>query len=152
MACQVDLAALFLRYVSVNLSSGELLVAQQLLNASQVGTPIQEVGREGMSQHVRRHLLVDLQSLRVLPHQGLDAALGETPSLHVQEKGRRGTPPDEARTSFFQVVRHGTGSRGPHQGDSFLGPLPLHSYLSSLLAYVANVQSYQLANPDAGSV
>ena len=48
----VDLAQPFNRNESVNLSSGDRRMAEQLLNNSNVGTIFQQMGGEGMSESV----------------------------------------------------------------------------------------------------
>ena len=41
--------------MGIDLGRGNIGMTQQFLDASQIGTVIQEVGGEGVAQHMRRH-------------------------------------------------------------------------------------------------
>ena len=63
--------------VGVDLGGGHVLVAQKLLDASEVGAAGQKVGGVGVAQGVGRHLLCEPGQARVFRDQELDGARGQ---------------------------------------------------------------------------
>ena len=62
--------------VGVDLGGRHVLVAQKLLDASEVGAARQEVGGVGVAQGVGRHLLCESGPPRIFRDQELDGARG----------------------------------------------------------------------------
>src|SRR6266511_3187268 len=92
MRAEVGLAAAGVRHVRVHLGRGQIRMAEHLLHAPEVGTALQEVGREGMAQEVRVDAL------------GLEACLGREPAEDQEGSGSGQRPSLRVKEELWTVA------------------------------------------------
>src|SRR2546425_8717759 len=71
--------------VRVALRGGETRMAEQLLDGAQIGARAEEMGREGVTERVRRRLGGRAAREHVALHEARHAARGQPPAACVQE-------------------------------------------------------------------
>lgn len=74
----VGIAQAFFGDVGVDLRGGEGCVAEEGLDAAEVGTVVEEVGSEGVTQFVGGDVEGDAGESEVLLQEGVDRSRGET--------------------------------------------------------------------------
>src|SRR6266536_950235 len=96
VTAEIDVAAPPVAHVRVQLSRPQVGVTQHLLDASQVGSALQEMGREGVAQQVGVDTLgLEARSLGQAPQDQEGARSGERAALRVQEQLRSVTAIEE---------------------------------------------------------
>jgi hypothetical protein len=125
--------------VGVDLGRGEVLVAEQLLDHAQVGTAVQEVGRERVAQGVWRHAHGQAGRAEQAIEAVAQTTHPERRPVVVEEDGardrirsvriRRDAGPsepalgDEHRPTIHQVRLQGGCGRRAEQADALLAAL-----------------------------
>lgn len=101
--------------MGVNLSGGDIGVAEHHLDGAQVRTTRQQVGGEGMAQHVRADFSADPGALGCLPDDLPEAVSGHCCSAIGAEQYRAGFTLEQQWPSPVEVVadrRPGNGGKG----------------------------------------
>lgn len=83
------------RQVEIDFRCGYRLVAEHLLDGSQVGSPFEKVGGEGMAQRMRGDGFPDVGFHGQLPDDGENHLSGEPGTAPVQEKDVFLSRPDD---------------------------------------------------------
>src|SRR4029078_6314751 len=83
----VDSAHALLQHVRIDLGRGEIGVAEHHLNGSQVRSPLKQMGRKGVAQHVRTQGVSNPSLLRV--------GLQNLPESHSAQTGSAAARVDE---------------------------------------------------------
>ena len=73
--------------VGIALRCADAGVAQQLLNHTQIGAALQQVGRKGMAQRMRTDVGERAEHRNVPAQQPIDAPPGEPPPARVDKQG-----------------------------------------------------------------
>ena len=76
------------RDVGVDLGRGQISVSEQFLDAAEVGTAVQQVGREAVPEGMRAGGIVESGRDQMILEQPSDAAGRQPGSVAVQEDGR----------------------------------------------------------------
>jgi len=103
MRLAVDRLQLSRVEVCVALGGIEPRMAQQFLNAAQIGAPLQQVRGEGMPQRVRTHPHPRAHTRHIHAQQAIDAASRQSPAALIDEQ-RLGQPPPPARLARAGVA------------------------------------------------
>jgi hypothetical protein len=93
-------------HVRVNLSRGNIGVAEHLLHCSKVRAALEEVRREGVAERVRRNVLRDLRSLDVMPKNLPRSHAREWMAACVQDENPLAFAVFETRPQLTQVNRN----------------------------------------------
>ncbi len=82
----VDLHELFDADVGILLGGGKAGVAQQFLDAAKIGTRIQQMGRKGMAQDVRRNAFTETGFPEIFPHHPFHTARRQSPAAPIAHR------------------------------------------------------------------
>jgi hypothetical protein len=132
-------------------------MTQELLNRSQVGTPLQQVSGESMAQCVRAYPFSPFQTAEKTVHNPADSAIAQPPSSHTQEKGisfrfALDGVAGKLRPLFIEISLEQLPGGIMHRDNTFLSPLAYHSHLLSLEINIGQIQLGQLPYAHAGGV
>ena len=102
----VDLLELRRGQMRIDLRRGQRLMAEQLLDASQVGAIIEHVSRKAMAQRMGADRRIQPGHLEVLVHLAPDASRAQSPSVlvHKQNLGVEVAVALGTLVSIFHVV------------------------------------------------
>jgi len=142
------------RYVGVYLCRRKRLMAEQFLNASEVGAVVEHVGGEAVSQGMRADRGVEARGAEVLVHLSPDAAGAESLAVLVgkEDFGVEGAVVGHPSVSEFDVVLYRLEGAGADGRDSFLLAFAADvNYLAEEID-VIHVEGYELADSHAGAV
>ena len=104
----VDLFHAVGRQVRVDLGGAEALVAEQFLDAAQVGAVVEQVRREAVTQRVRADSRVEAGRDQILVELAPDGAGAEGFAVLVEEDAAgRGALALGLRAAEFEVALHG---------------------------------------------
>ena len=84
----VDVEQAFLGDVGIDLGRGQVAVAEQFLDAPEVGPAVEQVGREAVAQGVRAGAAVEAEGGEVALEQAADAPRRQPGPVAVEEDGR----------------------------------------------------------------
>jgi hypothetical protein len=100
------LADVFSVDLSVDLRSGDVGVAEELLDHADVHAAAQHVRREAVTQRVRRHSPEDARLVRITLEYQPETLAGQALAAAVHEQRRLITLPHQPWASESQVVRY----------------------------------------------
>ena len=153
MAFVVVFLELGRRHVCINLCRAERLVSEQLLDASQIGSVVEHVGREGVSECMRADRRIEAGRSQILVKLAPNASSAEPLTVFVDEHGVLvGGAVARIALSHFEVPRDRGNGRGADGRNTFLASLASNSKLSCFTVDVVDVQSHQFADADAGRI
>jgi hypothetical protein len=140
--------------MSVNLCGRQVFVSKHLLNRPKVGTPIQKMGGEGMTQYMRTYRLPSY--LQGVPSQHRPHAARTEPfPPGAEEKGsgvwsccslHQGGP------AFGQIGTHRGSSRRGKRQTALLTALPQYHDARMGDVDVVDVESAEFGDPETGPV
>ncbi len=139
--------------VRVDLGGGNIGMAKEPLDASDVGAIDEQIGGKAMAQGVGRNVFGDAGGGGVALHESLDAANGEAGVFTaarvilyarvVDEEGFAGV------VSGFEVFIHPIGGLGADENRTVLLALTANHKFTPVEVDVADIKVYQLADAQA---
>lgn len=150
MMRRMDLLDVLSVQVSVDLCRRDIHVAEHFLDGSQVGSPFDEVGSEGVTERVRMHLDIALDAGLVdnVPygHPGKPAA------SPVQEEDVLALVIRPVNTNLPLILRHPLQGIASQGNDPFLGPLAEHAQKLSLPHHIALMEGTEFADAESAGI
>jgi len=136
--------------VGVDLRGADVGVPEQLLDGAQVAAGLEQMGGEGMPQHVRMHRPVQALPARPVVESGLNGAVRQPPAAATDEQpglfgvgqGMAHRHPVGDRLAGLAAHRHDPGARALAHHPQFAGPG----------AGIIEVEGRHLGQPQAGPV
>lgn len=150
----VDLFELLRGEVGIDLSSRKRLMAEQLLNASQIGAVIEHMRREAVPERMRADIRVEAGHLQVFIHLSANAAGAEAPAVLINEEdirieiGVAGGP----FVSEFHIVLDDLQGGGADWRDSLFFALSSDVDDFAEKVDIVHIQGDKLADPHTGAV
>src|SRR5947208_5008558 len=142
MRALVDLDESLRRYVRVPLRGGERGVAEQLLDAAQVGAHVEKMRGEAVPQGVRMHVALRPADERILREVARDGARGEPPAAAIEQERRSTAELAAAREVGFQRRPRLLDERN----DPFLAALAPHAHRGATVDEVREIEADQLGD------
>src|SRR4051794_28072285 len=132
MCLEVQLPATAIGYVCVELRCREIRVSEHFLNRPQIGSALEEVGRERMAQQVRGDTLgLEARDLRETPEDEEGAGACERAALRVEEE-LGAVAPVEVRPSAGEIAAKRIDGFPPDGDDALLRALSDRAHEPSL--------------------
>src|SRR2546428_675096 len=148
----IHLAEVLFRHERVDLRRGDARMTQELLDHPYVGSPLEEMRRERVSQVVRRHATPD-PGTGGIDGQELRARLSRKPAAaRVEEHRTAGPLAHEARPRAAEIRTHRVLRVAADRYLSLLPALPHDTHGSALQVEVVDVESRELRDAQAGPV
>src|SRR6266480_238259 len=152
MCCVVHLAEVLFRHERVDLRRGDACMTQELLDHPYVGSPLEEMRRERVSQVVGRHATPD-PGTGGIDSQELRARLSrEAAAPRVEEQRTTGPLAHESRPRAAEIRTHRLLRVTADRYLSFLPALPHDAHGSALQVEVVDVEPRELRDAQTGTV
>src|SRR5690606_7698029 len=134
--------------MSVTLGGGQVGVTEQLLDGTEVGATVQQVGGEGVPQGVRVG-----GSARAVVEDPANVARGEALAPVVEEQRVRGrVGGDEHLAALVDPSAQGGHGGLPERDRALLATLAPHHCTTAVEVEIGRAQGAQLTDPQAASV
>jgi hypothetical protein len=138
--------------VRVELRGGDVGVAEHLLQGAQVAAAGEEMGREGVAQRVRAHLVGEPGRGGVALDDLVEALAREPGPAPVHEQLRLPAVADQARPAALEVDRERAGRRGPDRDEPLLVALAARAQDARLEVDVPRLERDRLRRAQAARV
>src|SRR5688500_18776557 len=113
--------------VGIDLRGRDVGVPKHFLDRPQVGAAFEKVGREGVTERVRRHSLLDPGAIHVLAKELPCSHPREWLASRIEKQHSLPLSPFEPRPKLTKIHGHRSNGAPPDRYKPFLGPLPEHA-------------------------
>ena len=127
-------------------------MAEHHLHRSAVGAALEEVGREGVPQHVRTQAALEAGTPAVLLEILPESLARHRRAAAVHEQGGRRPAAHQARPRAVQPVAQALDRHPAQRHETLLAPLPEAAQHAAVEIDVARADRHQLGDPEPGGI